>query len=690
MARTAWLGCPTRKDRIRRCLRPVLLAVLAAAPAAHAALYSWDTNTGTSGAQGGTGIWNVANPFWWTGSANVAWAAGNDAVFGATAGTVTVDGTQSANKLQFDAAGYVLSGGTVHLTGTALTVNQDATINSDLTAVGRINKTGIGELTLGGNLAPAGDGNPITALTIANSTSGGGIILGPGATWNGTGEIIQGGDLGGSGAYNPNLMFQGLHFANGITNHIYNTYRGSNTTADPVIGARNNSTIVYHGTWDGDEGGQYSHVALTTGGKLVIAADSTLDFINDAYFTRQMWVYGDGTGILEFEEGFISDRTNGGTTPLGIGSIRLANVTFITHHTQSLPVAARPNALSGSGLNGHFPFENAAGGRWKVMTNDQDYKGGFWISVSMTIETIANATHSGVTTVWSDYTNYGAFQTNAYNLTVSKEGPGALNLNSEQSYAQGTTMWIKAGTVNYNTDPGDATVLNRTAGLVKGQYLTVRVDDTATANFAAPLARVENINVNSGGVARVPAGAQKVTVTKGLSLTGTGKLDINSGFVLDYTGASPITTIQAQLLAGYNGGAWNGSGIMSSSAAAAGGSTALGYAQSSDGFADLYGYVLDADAIAIKYTLGGDSNLDGTVNFTDLLAVSQNYNASGKDWLRGDFNYDGSVNFSDLLKLGQNYNQTLTAPEAAVPEPGVGWVLALAAWALGRRASYRL
>ena len=58
----------------------------------------------------------------------------------------------------------------------------------------------------------------------------------------------------------------------------------------------------------------------------------------------------------------------------------------------------------------------------------------------------------------------------------------------------------------------------------------------------------------------------------------------------------------------------------------------------------------------VKYTLYGDASLDGRVNFTDLLRLSQNYNTGGKSWAGGDSNYDGLVNFSDLLKLSQNYN----------------------------------
>jgi hypothetical protein len=53
----------------------------------------------------------------------------------------------------------------------------------------------------------------------------------------------------------------------------------------------------------------------------------------------------------------------------------------------------------------------------------------------------------------------------------------------------------------------------------------------------------------------------------------------------------------------------------------------------------------------------GDFNLDGTVDFSDLLAVAQHYNGPAAGWTDGDFNYDGKVNFADLLALAQNYKK---------------------------------
>ncbi|MGA2233222.1 MAG: dockerin type I domain-containing protein, partial [Tepidisphaeraceae bacterium] len=73
----------------------------------------------------------------------------------------------------------------------------------------------------------------------------------------------------------------------------------------------------------------------------------------------------------------------------------------------------------------------------------------------------------------------------------------------------------------------------------------------------------------------------------------------------------------------------------------------------------------------IKNTLAGDANLDGIVNFADLLVVAQNFNhtldthGNAIDWADGDFNYDGKVNFADLLLVAQNFNKHLAAGQAA-------------------------
>lgn len=72
----------------------------------------------------------------------------------------------------------------------------------------------------------------------------------------------------------------------------------------------------------------------------------------------------------------------------------------------------------------------------------------------------------------------------------------------------------------------------------------------------------------------------------------------------------------------------------------------------------LSGIGTDATSLWITSALRGDTNLDGSVDFDDLLALAQAYGATvDYDWTRGDFNYDGIVDFDDLLGLAQNYGE---------------------------------
>jgi hypothetical protein len=65
----------------------------------------------------------------------------------------------------------------------------------------------------------------------------------------------------------------------------------------------------------------------------------------------------------------------------------------------------------------------------------------------------------------------------------------------------------------------------------------------------------------------------------------------------------------------------------------------------------------------------GDADLNGVVDFNDLVHLAQNYNTTtanggGRTWFNGDFNYDGSVDFNDLVMLAQHY--TLPVPSQPI------------------------
>jgi hypothetical protein len=91
--------------------------------------------------------------------------------------------------------------------------------------------------------------------------------------------------------------------------------------------------------------------------------------------------------------------------------------------------------------------------------------------------------------------------------------------------------------------------------------------------------------------------------------------------------------------------------------------------------------------LKLRPRLPGDANRDGTVDFLDLAALAQSYNASATTddpWNGGDFNGDGKVDFLDLAMMAQHYQlsdlnpgDVLELPQydlsfgaAGVPEPG--------------------
>lgn len=95
-------------------------------------------------------------------------------------------------------------------------------------------------------------------------------------------------------------------------------------------------------------------------------------------------------------------------------------------------------------------------------------------------------------------------------------------------------------------------------------------------------------------------------------------------------------------------------------------------------------------------SIPGDANLDGKVDFSDLLILAQNFGRPG-DFTQGNFNGDFFVTFPDLLILAQNYGATADPPQsgsvlrtdaratfAHVPESAAALALTIG-WTLRRR-----
>jgi hypothetical protein len=224
---------------------------------------------------------------------------------------------------------------------------------------------------------------------------------------------------------------------------------------------------------------------------------------------------------------------------------------------------------------------------------------------------------------------------------------------SGSTYNAGGTITQTGGSSNLGPVTGTGTI---NVGTTPSQGGTLSVPMIVTAlqqNF---------VNIQTRGLLELTGGTNNTVST--LSING-GDLDLtNTHLIMSYAGAKdPSVTILGYLKSGYNGGAWNGLGIESTTA-----QTHPGYGV---GFADSADHVdtsLGGQEIEVAYALYGDVNLDGSVNGTDFSVLAAHFgeNVTG-GWEMGDFNYDGVVNGTDFSLLAGNFGKSASGAEIALP-----------------------
>jgi hypothetical protein len=200
------------------------------------------------------------------------------------------------------------------------------------------------------------------------------------------------------------------------------------------------------------------------------------------------------------------------------------------------------------------------------------------------------------------------------------------------------------------------------------------------------------VNIAAGAKMQFATGIGGVTLQLP-NIATNGTLDIgNNHLFINYAGGTdPIATVVSDLVTGYAGGKWTGTGITSSAAAANASSYGVGYADSADP-GNPAG--LPSGTIEIKYTLLGDADLNGIVNGTDFAILAANFNKGVTSWDQGDFDYNNIVNGSDFADLAANFNKGASGAAAVaaldsfaaanglladVPEPASAGLLVLGA-----------
>ncbi|MFP4260369.1 MAG: hypothetical protein ACLFS1_04740 [Opitutales bacterium] len=303
--------------------------------------------------------------------------------------------------------------------------------------------------------------------------------------------------------YPDNLKAVGLHFSSGDELVVPTDIRMTNLNTSHVIGVHGEGTIVrYGGRWVANGGNSFPHLSLTQGGQFIFTAESSMQLVmRDSFFTRQLWVHGDGSGTLELEEGFVADFTRSEPVADALGTIRLGGATLITHHTRNLPAHTRPDGRGGHYQNGHIVFERIPGNRWVVDSTNQLYGAQLDFNTDATLEIRSSLTHTGHRRLalpvgpGGPFRSSGAFRTTAADVTITKTGPGMLALEGEQSYESGSRLVVESGLLRMATDPGMDR--GRDEGSRDQAHLQLEVRNQAHAHFIGERHRLQSIALSN-------------------------------------------------------------------------------------------------------------------------------------------------------------------------------------------------
>ena len=286
------------------------LALSFASVGATAGSLEWSADGVTPGS-GGTGTWKTSTALWFNGITFQDWnnAALDDAVFGGTAGTVTLGTAITAHDLIFDVTGYSVTSRTLTLGGVSPTISVltggNATINSTLAGNSGLTETGGGTLILTKNNSYTG-GTTISAGTLqigddSNSGSVDGDIVDNGAlVFNRKNTLTYGGMMSGTGT----LTQAGTGTLRPTGD---NAYTGGTTISAGTLQLGNNGTT---GSIQGD-----------------VVDNATLDFnrSDDLIFAGDI----SGTGVLTKSRSntvtLTGDSTYTGGTTISAGTLQIGN-----------------------------------------------------------------------------------------------------------------------------------------------------------------------------------------------------------------------------------------------------------------------------------------------------------------------------------------------------------------------------
>jgi fibronectin-binding autotransporter adhesin len=280
----------------------------------------------------------------------------------------------------------------------------------------------------------------------------------------------------------------------------------------------------------------------------------------------------------------------------------------------------------------------------------------------------------------------GSFNLTGRALTISSGG-GTVDTNSFSSTFDG----VVSGSAALTKTGAGTLALSNTANTYSGNLAV----NGGTLQLLSNLTTPASVTANGAIVQLAPGGgSNRVLKATSVAVTAGGQIDVSDNKLITATPVGTATGgtydgVSGMIQSGRNGGSWNGSGIMTSQAAAPSGFTAVGVAtaQQVKGLANptdtalFAGQTVSGSDTVAMYTYGGDANLDGKINVDDYGHIDSNVVLPGvSGWFNGDFNYVGKINVVDYGIIDSNVPiQGAPFPTAsgaglngvsAVPEPG--------------------
>ena len=545
---------------------------------------------------GGSGTWRVGIPGdGWTGvdgKINAAWAQGQFAVFGGTAGTVTVNnagGTVRITGAQFATDGYRVQGDAIELgnasttvrvgDGTAAGAGMTATIASSLTGTGGLVKEDQGTLVLDGS----------------NSYSGGTTIKG---------GILQIASDANLGAATGGLALEGT------TLHVTGDTVGTRAVS---LGAGVNSfdidrTVALNGTVSGA-----GSLRKTGAGILQLGAANA---------------YAGGTDVAA---GAVEALVTGA---LGSGPVSVAdNASLAFANTAeagalAITVAARGKAQTDNG--GFVAFRDSSSAGNASITVNQGASVEFRDSSSAGNAVIEN--RGGSTTLW--------FNANGGKAQITNFAGGQVNLLDDASAGQARLVNESGGVIDFadRASADQATVVNNAGALMRIGKLTTAGVGIGSLEGAG--------DVQLGAKALTTGGLNTSTTLSGtISGNGGSVVKVGSG-TLGLNGANTYTggtTVAGGTLAVNN---TSGSATGTGAVQVQGGATLAGNGSVAGAVSIAKGGVLSAGNAGVgTLTLGSLSLADGAVLNYDLGQANTVGGAlNDRVQVNGNLQLDGTLN----------------------------------------------